>query len=195
MAQGINLLPEISDKDTRTEVYKKKVNVIAITSLLAIALIFMGLFAYQLFLQTSRSRVEGESKEKQEQILTQQTKEISQRTLVDKVTEIDKLLGEAVPTASAVATISDVAKRSGDVVVVKLSVKSDGDVIFSGSTSSTLSIQKLFRNLIDTSILSTFANVSLESLSKEEDQPYSFTINLDFLPKGLKNRWILQIST
>jgi len=188
MAQGINLLPEISDKDTRTEVYKKKVNVIAITSLLAIALIFMGLFAYQLFLQTSRSRVEGESKEKQEQILTQQTKEISQRTLVDKVTEIDKLLGEAVPTARAVATLSDIAKKSGDVLVVKLSVRSDGDVIFSGTTGSTTSIQKLFRNLIDTGILSTFANVSLESLSKEEDQPYNFTINLDFLPRGLKNK-------
>lgn len=188
MAQGINLLPEITETQSRTEVYKKKVNVVAISALLAVAIIFVGLFAYQLFLQTSRSRVENEAKELQDQILSQQTKEISQRTLVDKIGEIDKLLGEAVPTASAVANITRVAKKSGNVSVVKLVVKDDGDVIFSGRAKTTTSIQKLFQNLIGSGLLATFGDVSLESLSKEEGEPYTFTINMDFKPRGLRTQ-------
>ena len=88
MAQGINLIPKVSKGDSRRIVYKKKINVVAIASLLTVAVIFLALFAYQLFLQTSRNRVESRVMAVRDQIKTQQTKEISQRALVDKLNEI-----------------------------------------------------------------------------------------------------------
>ena len=188
MAQGINLLPEITESESRGVVYKKKINVVAIASLLAVAVIFLALFAYQLFLQTSRSRIENRAKDVQDQIQTQQTKEISQRTLVDKLTEIDRLLSQAVPSAKAVSEIRKVAKSSGNVSIIRLSIKSDGDLIVGGSTNSSRSIQRLFKGLIDSEALEKFGDVSLESLSKEAGEPFIFTLNMDFKPKGLNNK-------
>lgn len=188
MAQGINLLPDKTERESFVVGYKKKVNVVAIASLLFVAVIFLTLFAYQLFLQTSRSRVENQAVNAQDQIQTQQTKEISQRALVDKLTEIDRLLNQAVPSAEAVSEIRKVAKSSGNISIERLSIKSDGDLIFGGSTRSTLNIQKLFKDLIASEALENFADVSLESLSKEEGEPFVFTLNMDFKPRGLDNK-------
>ena len=81
MAQSINLLPRVTEAQARKEVYKKKINVTSIAALLAVALVFLGLFAYQLFLQTSRTRVERQSQIKEEEISSQKEKEISQRAI------------------------------------------------------------------------------------------------------------------
>ena len=185
MAQGINLIPEVTEGESREIVYKKKINVVAIASLLTVAVVFLALFAYQLFLQTSRSRVESRAADVQDQIQVQQTKEISQRTLVDKLTEIDRLLTQAVPSSKAISEIRKIAKSSGNISIKRLSIKSDGDLVFGGSTDSTLSIQKLFKGLISSDALENFGDVSLESLSKEQGEPFVFTLNMNFIPRGL----------
>ena len=123
-----------------------------------------------------------------DQIKTQQTKEISQRALVDKLNEIDRLLNQAVPSSEAISEIRKIATRAGNVSIERLSIKSDGDLVFGGSTNSTLSIQKLFKDLINSKSLENFGDVSLESLSKEEGEPFIFTLNMDFKPRGLGNK-------
>lgn len=187
MAQGINLLPEQSERESKKEVYKKKINVVAIASLFTVALIFLGLFAYQLFLQSARSRVETQAKDVQDQVTAQKAKEVSQRTLVDKLNQIDSLLDQAVPSAEAVSEIRKLAKKSGNISITVLSVKSDGDLVFGGSTNSTINIQKLFQEIIGSEQIDNFGAITLESLSKEEGQPYLFTLNMDFKPRGLVN--------
>lgn len=188
MAQGINLIPEVSKGESRRIFYKKKINVVAIASLLTLAVVFLTLFSYQLFLQTSRSRVESRVKTVQDQIQTQQIKEISQRALVDKLNEIDRLLTQAVPSSKAVSEMRKIAKSSGNISIKRLSIKSDGDLVFGGSTNSTLSIQKLFKGLISSDALENFGDVSIESLSKEEGEPFIFTLNMDFKPRGVGNK-------
>ncbi len=186
MAQGINLLPELTEKESRKEVYKRKVNVISIAALLAVALIFLGLFAYQLFLQTSKTRVDRESGNLEEQISLQLPKEVAQRVLVDKLNQIDKLLSEGVPVASAVANVSDLARGSGRISINTLRISSDGDVVVSGTAADSNTLGKFFKTLISTDIRNIFDKVTLSNLSGEKAEPFSFTIEMDFKPKGLK---------
>lgn len=187
MAQSINLLPRITEDQARKEVYKKKINVTSIAALLAVALIFLSLFAYQLFLQTSRSRVDRQSQNIEEEISSQKEKEISQRALIDKLDQIDSLLGSAIPNASAVANISDIAKKSGNISIGNVSIQSDGDVTFGGVATDSKKIEKLIKELISSEERGIFGAITLQNLSREEDEPYNFTINMDFLLKGLKS--------
>jgi cell division protein FtsL len=187
MAQGINLLPEITETEARKEVYKKKVNVVAIAALLAVALIFLGLFAYQLFLQTSKSRVEREAKNLEEQILSQKEKEVSQRKLVDKLNQIEVLLSEAVPTASAVANISNVARKASSTSTTSLVVKSDGDVLWGANVKNSKGVGEVFEELEQAEARGVFERMTIESLSKEEDEDFIITVSLDFKPRGVLN--------
>ena len=186
MAQSINLLPKVTEAQARKEVYKKKINVTSISALLAVGLIFLGLFAYQLFLQTSRSRVDRQSQNIEGEISNQREKEISQRALVDKLDQIDSLLSAAIPNASAVANISAIAKKSGDISVDQVSIQADGDITFGGVATNSKKIQKLINELISSEEKGIFGVISLQNLSKEEGEPYKFTIDMDFLLKGLK---------
>lgn len=186
MAQGINLLPEVTEQEVRKDVYKRKLNVVSIAALLAVALILLGIFAYQLSLKTLKTRAERESKNLEEQISFQKEKEIAQRALVDKLDQIDKLLDEAIPVSSAVANVSNLAKGSGRVTITALDVKSDGDVDVSGKASDSNTLGKFFNALISTNIQNIFDEVTLTTLSGERGEPYNFTINMDFKLKGLK---------
>lgn len=188
MAQGINLLPELTEREARKEVYKRKVNIVSIAVLLSVAVILVGLFAYQLFLQTSRSRAERESENLENQILDQKEKEIAQLALVDKLNQIDKLLNEGVPTASAVATVSDLASGSGGVSITSFKIKSDGDVLLAGTARNSRTLEKFFESLISKNIKATFDNIILINLSGERGKPYDFSIDMDFKPKGIIER-------
>ncbi len=186
MAQSINLLPRVTEAQARKEVYKKKINVTSIAALLAVALVFLGLFAYQLYLQTSRTRVERQSQLKEEEISSQRQKEISQRALIDKLDQIDSLLASNIPNASAVANIADIAKKSGNIAIDQVSIQSDGDITFGGIATDSKKIEKLIKELISSEERGIFGAITLQNLSREEDEPYNFTINMDFLLKGLK---------
>lgn len=183
MAQEINLLPQLTEKEVSREVYKKKVNVSAIAALLGVVVILLGLFSYQLFLQTSRTRVDREAKNIEDQIQQQQTKEISQRALVDKLNQIEKLLNEAPPVSSAVANVLKLSKE-GNISLSQVSVKSDGDVQVAGTSTTSTLLGKFFKALADVDE-KIFAKINLSNLSKEAGEPYQFTIDMDFQLKGL----------
>src|SRR3989344_8845931 len=136
MAQGINLLPELTEQEVKKEFYQRKISVVSIAALLCVALILLGIFAYQLFLQTQRSRVEADAKNLEKQILDQQSKEILQRTLTDKLNQIQIILSEVVPVSSAVANISNLARESGGISINSINLKSDGDVSLEGAASN-----------------------------------------------------------
>lgn len=185
MAQGINLLPELAEAEAKKGIYKRKVNVVSIAALLSVAVILLGLFAGQLFLQTSRTRVESESKNLEDQIASFKSKEIAQRALVDKLDQIDRLLNESIPVSSAVANISTLTKKNGSINLTRLNVKSDGDVQISGTAANSSSLGKFIKALISEQTKKIFDSIDLSDLSKEKETPYNFTIDMDFQLKGL----------
>lgn len=185
MAQGINLLPEIGEEQKKKINIKRKINVLAITALLAVAIILFGLFSYQLFLQTSRTRIQRESKNLESQILEKSALEISQRSLVDKLNEIDKILSEAIPISSAVANIRSLSQKSAGVTVTSIDVKADGDVTVTLSSGSSTAIETFIETLISEGVKPIFDEATLTNLSREKGDPFSFTIDMDFQPRGL----------
>ncbi|MEX0616782.1 MAG: hypothetical protein WD231_03175 [Candidatus Woykebacteria bacterium] len=185
MAQGINLLPQIAEDEAKKEVYKRKLNVSSIGALLGVSAILVGIFSYQLFLQTTRSRVEKESQRLEGEIVAQKEKEISQRALVDKLNQIQKTLDEEVPVSSAVANISNLAEESGAVKIENIDVNSDGDVSIGGVANNSASLSKLIKAIISERYTPKFNKVILSNLSNENKSSYKFVIDMTFIPRGL----------
>ena len=185
MAQGINLLPELTEQEVKKEFYRRKISVVSIAALLSVAIVLLGIFAYQLFLQTSRSRVEREAKSIEKQILEQQDKEILQRTLVDKLNQIRVILSEAVPISSAVANISNLARESGGISIKSVDLKSDGDVSLAGAASNSRALGRFFNAVISSETQKIFDQIVLNHLSRDKGSPFNFSINMDFKPRGL----------
>ncbi len=186
--RDINLLPELSQKDVRAEVYKRSASVTSVAALLFVALVLVGLFAYQLFLKTSTSRTESNAKDLQNQILNQKSKEITQRSLVDKLNEIDVLLKGAVPTSSVAASLTKLAKGSGAISLTQLTVKSDGSVAVSGTANGSASLSRFLKTLVSKDLESSFGKVVLDNLSAEKGSPYNFSVNMNFIPVGITEK-------
>ncbi|MCH7541978.1 hypothetical protein IH981_04370, partial [Patescibacteria group bacterium] len=102
MAQDINLLPEISEAEVKSGAYRRKINFTAVASLLVVAAILLALFGYWLFLAAQSRRIDSQTKEAESVILSQSRKEITRRSLVEKLDEVDKFILGVIPYSEAV---------------------------------------------------------------------------------------------
>ncbi len=147
MAQSINLLPQIAEKEVQQGVYKRKVNVVAIVSLLVVASLTLALFGYQLVLSTQSRSLDSQSKQKEELIRAKFELEVKQRALVDKLDAISAYLDKNKSTAKAFKKIVEIA-NTGKIKLSKVDVGSGGDIIVSGTTVNSTNLGTFIDNLV-----------------------------------------------
>lgn len=185
MAQDIDLMPpEATKKEKTTGSINRTVNVTAIVSLLAVAAILLGLFGYQLFLASSAVRIDSQTKDAEEQILDQASKEITHRALVSKLDDTANFLNSRLLFAESYKIVLDVLKKSG-AVVTGGELNNDGTFTIIGDAKST----KVFRSLVnafnDEKFTEDLENMKLVSLTKIPEEPYKFMIEYKVLKRGL----------
>jgi len=146
MAQAINLLPQIAEKEVKQGVYKRKINLVAIVSLLATASVALGLFAYQLVLTTQARALENNTKRVEERIKEKFELEVKQRALVDKLDAVAAYLDKNKSTAKAFRRIIDLA-NSGKVALSKVDFGSGGAIIVTGTAANSTNLGSFFDNL------------------------------------------------
>jgi len=180
MATDINFLPEVVESEVKKGVYKRKVNVLALISLLVVGAILIAFFAYQLslslLLNTTNSRIEKNL----DKIKGQINKEINHRALVAKLNiahdfynsrnnfsdGVDKLR-TIVTDSGATLKMADFNKEG----IMKITLEANNSDIFN----------KLVTSITDTSLKNIFNNIQIVSLTKSEiDKPYSFTIDFKY---------------
>ncbi|MEX0621604.1 MAG: hypothetical protein WD187_01220 [Candidatus Woykebacteria bacterium] len=185
MAEDINLIPkEVTQKEETKGSINRTVNMAAIISLLVVAALLLALFGYQFFLSASSKRIENQTKEAEEQILAQSSKEISYRALVGKLEETSKFLSSQLNYSEAYGKLLKIFKDSG-VVITDTEFKNDGNFSVSGDAKSSSNFGKLVDGLTDEQFKEDFDMVTLVSITKIEGEPYKFTVEFKVLKKGL----------
>lgn len=185
MAQDIDLMPpEATKKEKTTSSINRTVNVTAIVSLLAVATILLGLFGYQLFLASSAVRIDSQTKDAEEQILDQASKEITHRALVSKLDDTANFLNSRLLFAESYKIVLDVLKKSG-AVVTGGELNNDGTFTIIGDAKSTKVFRSLVNALNDEKFTEDLENMKLVSLTKIPEEPYKFMIEYKVLKRGL----------
>lgn len=185
MAQDIDLMPrEAAKKEKTTTSINRTVNVTAIVSLLVVAAVLLGLFGYQLFLASSAARIDSQTKDAEEQILAQVSKEITHRALVSKLDDTANFLNSRLLFAQSYKIILNVLKKSG-AVVTGGELNNDGTFTITGDAKSTKVFRSLVNALSDEKLNKDLENMKLVSLTKIPEEPYKFTIEYKVLKRGL----------
>ncbi len=185
MAAGIELLPEVTEEESKKSTYNRSVNVIAIVALLIVAAVLFGLFGYQMFLSTSVRSIETKTKEAEQEILSQSRKEATHRLLVDKLEATSNFLSSQLIYSEGWKEMLKIFRGSG-AQLTDSEFGSDGIFRIIGKSKNSKVLGKLIGGLINEARADTFDQVELVDLSKEDTgEPYVFTIDMKFLKKGL----------
>ena len=183
MAQSINLIPQVAEAEIQKGVYKKKINLVAIGSLLIVGAVLIGLFSYQLFLSIQSKNLDALSSEKEKEILEKAPVEIKQRTFIDKLEAIKTYWEKNKSTASAFKKIIDLV-NNGSVTLTKVDVNSAGEVTLAGNSAGSANLGNLFDSLTNSG-----AQVSLDKVVATNvalaGPVYQFTIRLNYTKKGI----------
>jgi len=193
MAQDINLLPEITEEEVRKSTYTRRVNFVAIASLLVVGTILLAVFGYWLFLAANSERLKVQTKNAEEQILSPSLtrKEITRRSLVERLNEAGQFVSSVIPYSESIDKIIKFFSAS-KVSLTENEFKDSGDQTLIGEFVSPSHFKTLTDKFISEGETENFDNVTLVSLTKEEldektgkEGNYIFNLGMKYLKKGI----------
>src|SRR3990167_5526630 len=186
MAEDINLLPEITKEQAKKGGGRRNANVAAISSLLIVAAVLLGLFGYELFLSASAKRIESQTKTEEENIVSQSRKEITHRLLVGKIEAASQFLASELPYSEGYVQMLDIFNKSG-CVLTESTFKSDGALTIIGEAKTSNNLETLINQLTSKEATKIFDNARLIDLVwDKKNNFYKFTIDVKFSKKGIK---------
>lgn len=184
MAQDLNLIPSVETQTKKGSDINKTVNIAAVIALLISAGILFGLFGYQFFLQSTSERIDSQTEQAEQEILSQVDKEITHNALIDKIEQSDRIVNGSLVYSEGYKIIVTAFNKSGS-VLIDGGMSNSGVITLIGDAKSSGNLKKLVDTLNDKAFAADIQNVFLVSLSKEIGKPYRFTIDYDYLNKGL----------
>ena len=193
MAQDINLLPEITEEEVRKSAYTRRVNFVAIASLLVVGTILLAVFGYWLFLAANSERLKVQTKNAEEQILSPSLtrKEITRRSLIERLNEAGQFIASVVPYSESIDKIIKFFSVS-KVSLTENEFKDSGDLTLIGEFDSPSHFKTLTDKFTSEGETVNFGSVTLVSLTKEEldektgkEGNYIFNLGMKYLKKGI----------
>lgn len=184
MESGINLLPEITEKEINSGVYRRKANIVAIGFLVIIGAIVLILISYQVYLRVNASSIEAKSKEAEQRVIENREIEVTNAALKEKLDKIEKFLVSEIPTSTLIDEVSRASRTSSPVSVDGLDADSDGSVIVDGTVISSDVFREWIENLTNTNGQDFFARINLINLTGSPGS-YKFSFRMNFLKKGV----------
>ena len=107
MESGINLLPEITEKEIKAGVYQKKANIAALGTLAVVGVLILGLISYEVFLKVNAQTVENKSQQAESRISKNSAIEISNLALKEKLDKIQSILQSEIPASVLTKSIAN----------------------------------------------------------------------------------------
>jgi hypothetical protein len=188
MAQDINFLPELTEDERRQRTYSRRVNFVAIFSLLVMGAVLLGLFGYWAFLAANAQRIQSQTKDAEQEIISQSRKEITRRALVNRLDKAKEFIDSVLPFSTAADKIIVFFTGSG-ASLTDSEFKENGDMTIGGEFADPSQFNRLVNRFTSTSETENFQEVTLVSMVKdttsEEGGNYIFTLGVKYLKKGI----------
>jgi hypothetical protein len=191
MAQDINFLPELTEAERKKGAYQRRINFVAITSLLIIGAILIGMFGYLAFLANTSQRLKDQTAQAENTIVSQSRKEATRRALVEKLETAKQLVTTTAAYSTGFQKLVGFF-RSSKSSLKEAEFKNKGLMTITVEFKKSSSLDKLATNLISSGVSDMFGNVLLISLTREEPEPdakgapnFVFQFGVNYLKKGL----------
>ncbi len=185
MAQaGINLIPELTEKELRNTVNRKRANKAAIVTLVVIGAIVGFLIIYRVYLGLRAGDIASRTQKAEEQISKLQDVEVSQLTLADKLTQARKILASALPGSVALDQVTKAALEANSIEIKQLNLDATGLIQVDGIAANSDIFATWITNLTTGESAKNINRINLTSLVKV-DNGYSFSLNMSFNQRGI----------
>lgn len=184
MESGINLLPEVTEKEIHSGVYRRKVNVAALGFLAIVGVIILAVFAYRIYLKVYANSIDERAKKAESRVIKNSTIEVTNSALKEKLDKIQNFLVSEIPTSTLIDQVTTAAKTSTPINIDGLSATADGSVVVDGTALSSDIFAEWIENLTNTNAADYFAKINLISLTGDPGK-YKFSFRMNFLKKGV----------
>jgi Tfp pilus assembly protein PilN len=189
MEGGINLLPQLTEKEIKAGVYRRKINLVALGSVGFIGLVIVALFSYQLFLTVRAGDIENRTQKASEQIRENRETEVLNRSLKQKVEQLQTILTTTIPTSILIKQITEAAAAVPEPLrLTGISMSGKNVVTVEGlaiGSQPSENLKAWVNNLTSANGKDYFANVELVSLTGNRIEGYKFNYKMSFLKKGI----------
>lgn len=184
--EGINLLPEVTEKEIKAGIYRRKTVVVAIGSLVVVGVIILALLSFQVYLSVNANAIEERSKKAEETIGKHQTLEIENLALKEKIDKIEQTLESEIPTSTLLDQVGIAATSNVSPAITITGITTQPDGIFSveGAAAGSGVFNQWINNLTSQTGQDYFGKINLVTLTGSPGS-YKFTFQMNFLKKGV----------
>lgn len=185
VAGGINLLPEVAEKEIKSGVYKRKVNLVALGILVLVGVAIVGILVFQGILALQANSIKNQTAEAEDRILENQEVEIKARATKEKLDKAEELLKKAIPSSDFVAQISKSAATTEPIKVTSLDIAESGEALVGGTAVNSEVFKQWVANLTSSDSKKYFDKINTVSLTGNPTEGYLFSFKMSFLEKGV----------
>lgn len=189
MEGGINLLPQLTENEIKAGVYRRKINIAALGFIGAVGLIVVSLFLYQLFLTFRAGVIEKRTNSATSKIVENRETEVLNRSLKEKVDQLQNILTTAVPTSTMIEQLDSAALNIPEPIrLTAISVASQNQITVEGRASGSNPSESLkgwIDNLTSSNGKDYFAKINMTTLTGNNSEGYNFSFTMEFLKKGI----------
>ncbi len=182
---GINLLPEVAEKEIKAGVYKRKVNLAALVALGAIGIVIIGILVLQGALAIQANIVKDQTAQAENQIRQNQAVEIKAKATKEKLDKIEQLLTTAIPSSTFVTEVTKATAATPPVKITSLNISENGEAFVDGLAANSEAYKQWIANLTSDSSKDYFSKINAVSLTGNPSEGYKFSFKLTFLKKGV----------
>ena len=182
---GINLLPEVAEREIKAGVYKRKVNIVALGVLGLVGIVIVGILIFQAALALQASNIKNKTSEAEDRIRQNQAVEIKTLATKEKLDKIEQLLTSAIPSSTFVAEVSKAGATATPIALTNLTISQSGEAFIDGTAVNSEIFKQWVANLTSEASQEYFAKVNVVSLTGNPTEGYKFSFKLSFLKKGV----------
>ena len=182
---GINLLPEVAEKEIKSGVYKRKANIVSLLILGFIGVAIVSILILQGVLALKANSIKNKTAEAEDRIREKQSIEIKALATKEKLDKIKQLLTEAIPSSTFIGEVAKDAATSQPVVLTNITISKNGEAFVDGTAVNSEMFKQWVANLTSESSQEYFNKISVASFTGNPTEGYKFSFKLSFLKKGV----------
>ena len=182
---GINLIPDIAEKEIKSGVYKKKTNLVSLIVLGVVAVVIVAILIFQGALALQANNVSNKIEDASTRINKNVQVEIKAQATKEKLDKAEELLASAIPSSTFVQQTVKAAATSQPITITSLSINASGEAVVDGQATNSEVLKQWVANLTAEASKEYFAKVSAVSLTGNPSEGYKFSFKMSFLKEGV----------